>query len=52
MTKKKAFPDVLFCVYQGTSDDLLFGTLFDVLFLTMNKGFTAVEISLVFTISN
>ena len=51
MARKAAFPDKLFCIYQGTSDDLLCWALFDVLFLTLNKGFTAVQISLVFTVS-
>ena len=50
-TENKAFPEKLFCLYQGISDDLLFWALFDVLFLTINKGFTPVQISLVFTVS-
>ena len=47
----KSFPNKLFCIYQATSDDMIFWAMFDVLFLTMNKGFTMVQVSLLFTIS-
>lgn len=38
-------------IFKGTSDDLLFWVLIDTLFLTVVKGFTDVEVSLVFTVS-
>ena len=49
--KTGAFPNALFCIYQAVSDDMIFWAMFDVLFLTMNKGFTMVQVSLLFTIS-
>jgi len=36
-------------VYKGTSDDLIFWVLTDVLFLSSVKGFTDVQISMLFT---
>ena len=49
--KTAAFPNTLFCIYQAISDDMIFWAMFDVLFLTMNKGFSMVQVSLLFTIS-
>ena len=50
-TKEKRLPLKLFGIYQSISDDLVFWCIFDVLILSLVKGFTAVEISIVFTVS-
>ncbi len=38
-------------IFRGTSDDLFFWTLIDTLFLTVAKGLTGTEVSLVFAVS-
>ncbi|GEM_PF-2691825 len=50
-TTRKGFSNPLYVFYQSTSDELMFWPLFDVLFLSLAKGYSAAEISLVFTVS-
>ena len=45
------FNKELFCLYQSTSDDLMFWCWFDVLILSLNYGFGMTQISLLFTVS-
>ncbi len=47
----KGFNKILFCLYQSTSDDLMFWCWFDVLILSLNYGFNMTQISLVFSVS-
>ena len=49
--KGHGFNKVLFCLYQSTSDDLMFWCWFDVLILSMNFGFDMKQISLLFSVS-
>ncbi len=55
MTKKdparSSFNKPLYCMYQATSDDLMFWCWFDVLILGVNFGFDSVQISLLFSVS-
>ena len=48
---KISFNKPLFCMYQSTSDDLMFWCWFDVLILGVNFGFDSVKISLFFSVS-
>ena len=48
---KSSFNKPLYCLYQSTSDDLMFWCWFDVLILSMNFGFDSVQISLLFSVS-
>lgn len=41
----------IYSAYQGTSDDLIFWVLIDTLFLTLKKGLSAGNISLLITVS-
>jgi len=50
-SKKASFNKSLFCLYQSTSDDLMFWCWFDVLILSMNFGLSMTQISLVFSVS-
>jgi MFS family permease len=47
----KGFNKALFCIYQSTSDDLMFWCWFDVLILSLNYGLNMTQISLVFSVS-
>ena len=51
MNKVNQMPLKLFGFYQSISDDLVFWCIFDVLILSLVKGFSALEISVVFTVS-
>ena len=55
MTKKdpehSSFNKPLYCMYQSTSDDLMFWCWFDVLILGVNFGFDSVQISLLFSVA-
>ena len=50
-SRKRRFNKTLFCLYQSTSDDLMFWCWFDVLILSMNYGFSMTRISLLFSVS-
>ena len=50
-SRKRRFNKTLFCLYQSTSDDLMFWCWFDVLILSMNYGFDMAQISLLFSVS-
>ena len=50
-SRKRRFNKTLFCLYQSTSDDLMFWCWFDVLILSMNYGFSMTQISLFFSVS-
>ena len=50
-SRKRRFNKTLFCLYQSTSDDLMFWCWFDVLILSMNYGFSMTQISLLFSVS-
>lgn len=50
-SRKRRFNKTLFCLYQSTSDDLMFWCWFDVLILSMNYGFSMTRISLLFAVS-
>ncbi len=50
-SRKRRFNKTLFCLYQSTSDDLMFWCWFDVLILSMNYGFSMTQISLLFAVS-
>ena len=50
-TRKRRFNKTLFCLYQSTSDDLMFWCWFDVLILSLNYGFDMTQISLLFSVS-
>ena len=50
-SQKRRFNKTLFCLYQSTSDDLMFWCWFDVLILSMNYGFSMTQISLLFSVS-
>ena len=50
-SRKRRFNKTLFCLYQSTSDDLMFWCWFDVLILSMNYGFSTTRISLLFAVS-
>lgn len=50
-SRKRRFNKTLFCLYQSTSDDLMFWCWFDVLILSMNYGFDMTQISLLFSVS-
>jgi len=50
-SRKRRFNKTLFCLYQSTSDDLMFWCWFDVLILSMNYGFDMTQISLLFAVS-
>ena len=50
-SRKRRFNKTLFCLYQSTSDDLMFWCWFDVLILNMNYGFSMTQISLLFSVS-
>ena len=50
-SRKRRFDKTLFCLYQSTSDDLMFWCWFDVLILSMNYGFSMTQISLLFSVS-
>ena len=45
------FPNKLFCFYQAIANDMIFWAMFDVLILTTCKGFTMVQVSLIFTVA-
>ena len=49
--EKSSFNKPLYCLYQSTSDDLMFWCWFDVLILSMNYGFSMTQISLLFSVS-
>lgn len=49
--EKSSFNKPLYCIYQSTSDDLMFWCWFDVLILSVNYGFDSVQISLLFSVS-
>ena len=46
-----AFPNKLFCIYQSIANDMIFWAVYDVLILTNCKGFTMVQVSLIFTVA-
>ena len=48
---KIRFNKPLFCLYQATSDDLMFWPWFDVLFLSICYGLDSTQTSLVFSVS-
>ena len=50
-SRKRRFNKTLFCLYQSTSDDLMFWCWFDVLILSMNYGLSMTQISLLFSVS-
>ncbi len=50
-SRKRRFNKTLFCLYQSTSDDLMFWCWFDVLILSMNYGFDMTQISLLFSVA-
>lgn len=50
-SRKRRFNKTLFCLYQSTSDDLMFWCWFDVLILSKNYGFSMTRISLLFSVS-
>ena len=50
-SQKRRFNKTLFCLYQSTSDDLMFWCWFDVLILSMNYGLSMTQISLLFSVS-
>ena len=50
-SRKRRFNKTLFCLYQSTSDDLMFWCWFDVLILSLNYGFDMSQISLLFSVS-
>lgn len=49
--EKSSFNKPLYCLYQSTSDDLMFWCWFDVLILSVNYGFDPVQISTLFSVS-
>ena len=51
ITTPRKFNTIIFCMYQATSDDLIFWCWFDVLILSMNYHFNMTQISLFFSVS-